>query len=30
MNIRGQTYRLRERMKAGVQLVPPVDLPADD
>ena len=25
MNIRGQTYRLRERMKAGVQLVPPVD-----
>lgn len=29
MNIRGQTHRLRERMKAGVQPVPPVDLPAD-
>lgn len=29
VNIRGQTYRLRERMKAGVQPVPPTNLPAD-
>ena len=30
VNIRGQTYRLRERLKAGVQLVPPAELPADN
>lgn len=29
VNIRGQTYRLRDRMKAGIQPVPPADLPAD-
>lgn len=29
VNIRGQTYRLRDRMKAGVQLVPPANLSAD-
>lgn len=29
VNIRGQTYRLRERMKAGVQTVPPTVLPTD-
>lgn len=28
VNIRGQTYRLRERWKAGVQPVPPAELPA--
>ena len=30
VNIRGQTYRLRERWKAGVQPVPPAELPADN
>lgn len=29
VNIRGQTYRLRDRLKAGVQPVPPADIPAD-
>lgn len=30
VNIRGQTYRLRERLKAGVQPVSPAELPADN
>lgn len=30
VNIRGQTYRLRERWRAGVQPVPPPELPADN
>lgn len=30
VNIRGQTYRLRERLKAGVQPVSPVEFPADN
>ena len=30
VNIRGQTYRLRERLKAGVQPVLPAELPADN
>ena len=29
VNIRGQTYRLRDRLKAGIQTVPPATLPAD-
>ena len=29
VNIRGQTYRLRDRLKAGVQTVPPTDIPAE-
>ena len=29
VNIRGKTYRLRDRMKAGVQPVPPANLSAD-
>ena len=29
VNIRGQTYRLRDRLKAGVQPVPPTEIPAD-
>ena len=29
VNIRGQTYRLRDRLKAGVQPVPLADIPAD-
>lgn len=29
VNIRGQTYRLRDRLKAGVQTVPPAEIPAD-
>ena len=28
INIRGQTYRLKDRLKAGVQTVPPTDIPA--
>ena len=28
VNIRGQTYRLRDRVKAGVQTVPPAEIPA--
>lgn len=28
INIRGQTYRLKDRLKTGVQTVPPVDIPA--
>ena len=28
INIRGQTYRLRDRLKTGVQTVPPADIPA--
>jgi DNA replication protein DnaC len=28
INIRGQTYRLKDRLKAGVQTVPPADIPA--
>ena len=28
INIRGQTYRLKERLKTGVQTVPPADIPA--
>jgi DNA replication protein DnaC len=27
-NIRGQTYRLKDRLKAGVQTVPSEDIPA--
>lgn len=30
INIRGQTYRLKDRLKAGVQTVPPADIPAVD
>ena len=30
VNIRGQTYQLRERWKAGVQPVPPAEPPADN
>ena len=30
VNIRGQTYRLRERWKAGVQPVPSAELPANN
>ena len=30
VNIRGHTYRLRERLKAGVQPVSPAELPADN
>lgn len=29
VNIRGETYRLRSRLKAGVQTVPPITYPAD-
>lgn len=29
VNIRGQTYRLRDRLKAGIQTVPLATLPAD-
>ena len=29
INIRGQTYRLRDRLKAGVTTVPPMQIPAD-
>ena len=28
INIRGQTYWLKDRLKAGVQPVPPADIPA--
>ena len=28
INIRGQTYRLKDRLKTGVQTVPPADIPA--
>jgi DNA replication protein DnaC len=28
INIRGETYRLKNRMKTGVQIVPPADIPA--
>lgn len=28
-DIRGQTYRLRDRMRAGIQPVPPASIPAD-
>ena len=27
LNIRGQIYRLKDRLKAGVQTVPPADIP---
>ena len=30
INIRGQTYRLKDRLKAGVQTVPPANIPAVD
>jgi DNA replication protein DnaC len=30
VNIRGETYRLKDRMKTGVQTVPPADIPAPD
>ncbi len=30
INIRGQTYRLKDRLKAGVQTVPPAHIPAVD
>ena len=29
LNIRGQTYRLKERMKTGIPSVPPAQIPAD-
>ncbi len=28
INIRGETYRLRDRLKTGIQTVPPVNIPA--
>ena len=28
INIRGQTYRLKDRLKAGIRTVPPADIPA--
>jgi DNA replication protein DnaC len=28
INIRGQTYRLKDRLKTGIQTVPPADIPA--
>jgi hypothetical protein len=27
VNIRGETYRLKDRMKTGVQTLPPADIP---
>ena len=30
VKIRGETYRLKGRMKTGVQTVPPADIPATD
>ena len=29
LNIRGQTYRLKDRLKTGVSIVPPAQIPAD-
>lgn len=29
INIRGQTYRLKDRLKAGIQTVPPAEIPAE-
>ena len=29
LNIRGQTYRLKDRLKTGVHTVPPAQIPAD-
>ena len=29
INIRGQTYRLKDRLKTGVTTVPPMHIPAD-
>ena len=29
INIRGETYRLRDRLKAGVQTAPPAEIPAE-
>ena len=29
INIRGETYRLRDRMKTGIQTAPPVEIPAE-
>jgi DNA replication protein DnaC len=28
INIRGQTYRLKDRLKSGVQVAPPANIPA--
>ena len=28
VNIRGDTYRLKDRLKTGVNIVPPVNIPA--
>ena len=29
INIRGETYRLKDRLKAGIQTAPPADIPAE-
>lgn len=29
LNIRGQTYRLKDRLKTGVSIAPPAQIPAD-
>ena len=29
INIRGETYRLRNRLKAGIQTAPPAEIPAE-
>ena len=29
INIRGETYRLRDRLKAGIQTAPPAEIPAE-
>jgi len=28
VNIRGESYRLKDRLKTGIQTVPPTDIPA--
>lgn len=30
INIRGESYRLKSRIKSGVKVVPPADIPALD
>jgi hypothetical protein len=30
INIRGESYRLKDRLKSGIRVVPPADIPAED
>jgi len=30
VNIRGESYRMKDRLKSGIRVVPPVNIPAKD